>query len=248
MLTLIADVDDTICPSTQPVSSAMAKEITRVVQGGCNFAFISGSNMNQITDQLTPFLKAPHHLLGASGTHYVKVDYKNDKPVFTEQYRLSFSAEERAEILGAFEALIKKYDIRPLTSKEDQLQDRGSQITLSSLGRNAPDDKKRADDPNGTKRKEWVAYLRTLMGDKYSMRIGGTTSIDITPKGIDKAWGIRRFLETNKLKPSEALFFGDKLGPEGNDYPALQVVDCIQVRNPEHTLEILSCWKTSLRG
>jgi phosphomannomutase len=239
MLTLIADVDDTVCPSTQPIGPGLAREIARLVNGGCPFAFISGSSLNHISAQLSPFLGVPHHLLPVSGAQYVKVEYEGGKPVFKEQYRLEFSPEERKEILGALEALIAAYDIRPLTSKEDQLQDRGSQITLSILGRSAPEDKKRAADPDGKKRREWLDFLRKRLGEKYSMRIGGTTSIDITPQGIDKAYGIRRFLQANGLKPSEALFFGDKLGPDGNDFPATQVVDCIEVEDPSHMLEIL---------
>ena len=248
MLTLITDVDDTVCPSTKPIKPELAAEIARLVRGGCHFAFISGSNFKQISDQLTPFLGVPHHLLPVSGSHYVKVEYEDGKPIFKEQYRLEFSDGERKEILSSLEALIQKYDIRPMTSKEDQLQDRGSQITLSLLGRNAPEDKKRAADPDGKKRKEMLVFLRERMGEKYSMRIGGTTSIDITPKGIDKAYGIRRFLSSNGIKPSEAIFFGDKLGPEGNDFPATQVVDCIEVRDPDHTLEILSRFKPGLKG
>ncbi len=248
MLTLIADVDDTVCPSTQPIGPEMAREIARLVNGGCAFAFISGSTLGQISAQLTPFLGVPHHLLPVSGSHYVQVEYGQGKPIFKEQYRVEFSAEERREILSAFEALIAAYAIRPLTSKEDQLQDRGSQVTLSILGRNAPGDEKRAADPQGKRRREWLAFLRQRLGDKYSMRIGGTTSIDVTPKGIDKAYGIRRFLETIGRKPSEALFFGDKLGPDGNDFPATQVVDCIEVQDPTHLLEILGRFKPGPKG
>jgi len=247
-VTLIADVDDTVCPSTQPIGPGLAKEIARLVNGGCAFAFISGSSLAQISAQLSPFLGVPHHLLPVSGAQYVRVEYSEGKPLFKEQYKVEFSVQERGEILGALEALIAAYDIRPLTSKEDQLQDRGSQITLSILGRNAPDDKKRAADPDGKKRREWLAFLKEKLGEKYSMRIGGTTSIDITPKGIDKAYGIRRFLEANSLKPSEALFFGDKLGPDGNDFPATQVVDCIQVQDPPHMLDILSRYKPGTKS
>ncbi|HET9868902.1 MAG TPA: HAD-IIB family hydrolase [bacterium] len=247
MLTLIADVDDTVCPSTRPISPALAREIDRLVSGGCAFAFISGSTIPQISAQITPFLTVPHHLLGASGTHYVRVDRAEGKASPVEVYRLEFSPEERAEILRAFEALIEKYAIRSLTDKADQLQDRSSQITLSAVGRHAPEAAKRALDPDGVKRREWVGFLRGLLGDKYSLRVGGTTSIDVTPAGVDKAWGIRRFLKENGLRASECLFFGDKLGPGGNDAPALEVVDCLEVRGPDHTLEILSRFKTGAR-
>ncbi len=243
MLTIITDVDDTVCPSTQPMAPAMASEISRLIKGGCHFAFISGSSLKQISDQISPFLGVPHHLLPASGAQYFKVEFDGSEPRFVEQYKLEFKPDERKEILSALESLIRRFDIRPLTTREDQLQDRGSQITLSAVGRHAPDEIKRALDPDGSKRGEWVAYLKTLLGERYSLRIGGTTSIDITPQGIDKAYGIRKFLELNRIKPSECLFFGDKLGPGGNDAPANQVVDCVEVRDPEHTLEILSRFK-----
>lgn len=118
MLTLIADVDDTICPSTKPISSDMAREIERIIRGGCSFAFISGSNLQQISEQITPSLTVPHHFLPASGTHYVKVEYLGNKAIFKEQYRMAFSLSEKKEILDAFEALISKYGIRPLTTRE----------------------------------------------------------------------------------------------------------------------------------
>jgi HAD superfamily hydrolase (TIGR01484 family) len=245
MRALIADIDDTICPSTKPVHPDMAKEIDRIVAAGRIFAFISGSTLDQLFGQLAPYLSQPFHILAASGTHYATVHYHQGKPVREEKYREGFSDAERTEIMEAFEALIARYAIQSLTTKDDQLQDRGSQITLSAVGRHAPEEAKRSLDPDGAKRKEWVAFLRTRLGDKYSMRIGGTSSIDITPLGIDKAWGIRRFLELNGLQPSEALFFGDKLGPEGNDYPALKMVDCLWVRDEKHTLEILKIFLPS---
>jgi phosphomannomutase len=239
MKAIIADIDDTICPSTQPVSPDMAREIDRIVASGREFAFISGSSVDQLSGQLDATLTQHHHLLGATGTHYVKVRYEAGRPVREEVHREGFPGDEKKEILRVVEELILKYDIRPMTTKEDQLQDRGSQITLSAVGRHAPDAAKRSYDPDGKKRKVWVAFLKEKLGDRYSYRIGGTTSVDITGKGYDKAWGIRKFLEHNRIAPGEVLFFGDKLGPEGNDYPALSVVDCIEVRNPGHTLEIL---------
>jgi phosphomannomutase len=243
--TFIADIDDTICPSTKPISAAMAREVDRLVAAGRTFAFISGSTVDQIGEQLTPHLTQPHHLLGATGTHYVKVTYRGGGPVREEVYREGFSDAERKEILDAVEALIAKFGIKPMTSKEDQLQDRGSQITLSAVGRHAPDAAKRAYDPDSAKRREWLKFLKERLGDRFSYRIGGTTSVDVTRMGIDKAWGIRRFLEHNRLSPGETLFFGDKLGPDGNDYPALSVVDCIEVSDPKHMLAVLRSFKTT---
>ena len=127
-----------------------------------------------------------------------------------------------------------------MTSIEDQLQDRDSQITLSALGRHAPLELKRQFDPTGEKRMGWVEFLKKhLDHTKYEMTIGGTTSIDITRKGLDKEWAIREFMKINNFAPEEVLFIGDKLYPGGNDYPASKVVDCIAVKNPEETLQKL---------
>jgi hypothetical protein len=246
MKALIADIDDTICPSTRPVAPEMARELDRIIQSGRIIAFISGSTMDQLYGQLASYLTRDFHILAASGTHYAVVRYVDGKPVRDEKYREGFSDADRAEIVAAFEALLQHTGVKSLTTKEDQLQDRGSQITLSAVGRHAPEDAKRGFDPDGSRRREWVEFLRGRLGDKYSMRIGGTSSIDITPKGIDKAWGIRRFLELNNLKADEVLFFGDKLDPEGNDYPARSVVDCMHIEDEKHTLEILKCFMPRL--
>jgi phosphomannomutase len=239
MKALIADIDDTICKSTQPVSPAMAAELNRIAAAGIMLAFISGSTLEQLFGQLGPGLKQPFHILAASGTHYATVSYESGKAAWTEVYRQGFQPEEKAEIMAAFEALIASQKITPLTSREDQLQDRGSQITLSALGRHAPDHAKRAFDPEMRVREGWLKIMHASLGGKYNIRIGGTTSVDVTPKGIDKAWGITRFLEIRKLQPSEALYFGDKLGPEGNDYPARRVLDAFQVENELDTLRLL---------
>ena len=85
-----------------------------------------------------------------------------------------------------------------------------------------------------------VEFLRQyLKEERYEIGIGGLTSINITKKGFDKEWGIREFLKFNSFSASKVLFFGDKLYPGGNDYPATKVVDCVAVKNPEDTLEKL---------
>jgi hypothetical protein len=238
----IADVDDTVCPSTRPMSAAMAREVERIVRAGRIFAFISGSTMDQISAQITPHLSVPHQLLAVSGSHYATLAYPQGEAHRSEVYRREFAPAERERVLAAFGGLIARYDIRSQTTRADQLQDRGSQVTLSALGRGAPDAAKRAFDPTGSRREAWIRELAGELGAAYSIRRGGTTSIDVTPAGLDKEWGIRRFLEHNALKAEDALFFGDKLEDGGNDSPALRVVDCVAVRDPAHTLQLLKSY------
>ena len=70
----------------------------------------------------------------------------------------------------------------------------------------------------------------------FSVNLGGTTSIDITKPGIDKAYGIRKLRDILGIAIEEMIFVGDAIFPGGNDYPAKQAgVVSIRVRDPEET-------------
>lgn len=233
---IIADVDQTICEPAQVVQRDLAEQITKLTSWGYSFVFISGTNVEELQRMISAQLMREHHLLANTGATYA-VQRNGTSMVIYEQ---TLTLAEKQEIVAALEQLISKYNLQPLTSKEDQLLDRKSEITLSVLGRNAPLEQKKALDPTGEKRKRWIEFLRHyLPKDKYEISFGGTTSIDITRQGIDKEWGIREFARFNGLALSEILFIGDKLYPGGNDYPAAKIVDCIAVKNPEETLRKL---------
>lgn len=70
------------------------------------------------------------------------------------------------------------------------LEDRGSQVTYSALGQAAPVDAKLAWDPDNSKKEALRAYAAERLPD-LEVRSGGSTSIDITKRGIDKAYGAR---------------------------------------------------------
>lgn len=94
-------------------------------------------------------------------------------------------------------------------------------------------------DPDFAKRKEIKAILDRLIPD-YSVRLGGSTSIDVTKAGIDKAYGIRKLEEMLNILPGEMIFIGDALFPGGNDYPAKQAgVQCIAVNCPDDTKRVI---------
>lgn len=233
---IIADVDDTICYSREQITESMAEQINSMIKRGYRFAFISGTKLEHLREMISSRVNEEHHILAMTGTTYAVVSNGHTNV----NYSRSLMEEEKQEIITALEKLTVNCNLKPLTSKEDQIQDRESQITLSVLGRYAPINLKRQYDPDGSKRKEFIVFLRTFLDqEKYEITIGGTTSIDITKKGLDKERGIREFLKWNNFSPSEVLFFGDKLYPEGNDYSATKVVDCIAVKNPEETLERL---------
>ena len=234
---LLMDVDDTIAPSTRPIEPAMREALLGLMDKGVGLAFVSGGSVAQMWGQVSVPLRRGHVLLGTSGSHAVAVRMDGEGMHREELFNHGFSAHERADILAALEALIDRYAIRPDTDRADQLQDRGCQFTLSALGRNAPDARKRAFDPDGSVRKAWVDFLeQRLGGGRFSLRVGGTSSIDITAKGVDKGSGVRELLPRLGWRAEDCLYFGDRFEETGNDTPVLGVMDCLAVRSPEETL------------
>ena len=119
------------------------------------------------------------------------------------------------------------------------LEDRGSQITFSALGQQAPREAKHTWDPDGAKR----AALRDAVAARLpglEVRSGGSTSIDVTRAGIDKAFGIRALTERTGIPLSEMLFYGDRLDEGGNDYPVRAIgVPSVAVEGWEDTADKL---------
>lgn len=122
---------------------------------------------------------------------------------------------------------------------------RGSQITFSALGQRVPLEQKEKWDADFTKRKKIQALLKDLIPE-FTVRLGGTTSIDVTKLGIDKAYGIKKLREILGIELEEMLFAGDALFPGGNDYPVKEAgVVSIQVNNAEETKRVIETFLAS---
>lgn len=66
--------------------------------------------------------------------------------------------------------------------------------------------------------------------------MGGVTSIDVTKKGIDKAYGINKLINFLEVSKDEILFIGDRLQEGGNDYPVKAMgVDCLHIATWQET-------------
>jgi hypothetical protein len=74
----------------------------------------------------------------------------------------------------------------------------------------------------------------------FEVRSGGLTSIDVTQKGIDKAYGVRQIEKVLKISIKDMVFIGDALYPGGNDAAAKKTgVQTIAVKGPEDTIKII---------
>jgi HAD superfamily hydrolase (TIGR01484 family) len=242
---IIFDLDGTLAPSKSPLEPDIAELIIKLI-AKIKVAVISGGGYPQFGTQFLNGLPASSSsenfsnlfLLPASGTCLYAW-----KGMWCEQYCEKLSPQEKADIMQTFhDALRAAGYVRPEKTYGEILEDRGSQITFSALGQSAPLMLKSAWDPGRTKRMK-IAEILKLKLPRYDVRIGGTTSIDVTPRGVNKAYGIRKLEEYLKIESERIVFVGDALYQGGNDYPAKATgVDCIQVKGPEETKQLIQAW------
>ena len=235
MKQLIAfDLDGTLAESKQPIDEITADLLAALLEVA-SVAVISGGDWPQFETQVVSRLPRTADLrrlfiLPTTGTKLFRLDAS-----WQNVYADDFSADERSRILGAIDEAVRESALHDKQIWGERVEDRGSQITFSGLGQLAPLDAKTAWDPDRAKRKRLQAALRRRLPD-LSVNIGGSTSIDITREGIDKAYGMRRLADHTGIPFAAMLFFGDAIYPGGNDDPVRQAgIDTIAVRDVAET-------------
>src|SRR5665213_2565956 len=184
---VLTDMDDTVVGSALPLESSMARAMDSLVAKGLGLAVVSGAPLSRMLIQVSAHLNSRHFLIATSGSQAVEVFPGASGPQTEDLFHHAFSQKDRIEILSALRWLVAHQALKPDTNENDQMQDRGSQITLSALGYMAKPERKRAFDPDGSRRREWVRRLEDRLGaGRFNLRVGGTTSLDITPLGVDK--------------------------------------------------------------
>ncbi|TKA28132.1 hypothetical protein B0A50_04103 [Salinomyces thailandicus] len=248
MIRLVAfDLDGTLAESKQALKDTMAEALANLL-AVAHVALISGGDWPQFHAQIVSRL-APHTnlsnlwLMPTTGTKLYTYRDNAWSPVYSEL----FTDDERKAILSAFDASLEATGFKPERTWGERIEDRGSQITFSALGQQAPIVEKHAWDPDFAKRKVIQADLYQRL-PSLSINLGGATSIDITQKGVDKGYGLKKLRDASGVALEEMMFIGDAIFPGGNDYPAkLLGLETVRVRDPEGTLAAIAAIVACLR-
>ena len=236
------DLDDTLAPSKSAIDPRIAAQLLALLRR-VDVAIISGGNEQQFLTQVISQLGNADavdlgrlHLLPTCGTRYLR----HDGVGFDTVYAHDLSDEQKSAALHALREEAERLGLWEQSPWGEILEDRGSQITFSALGQSAPVDAKREWDPDGAK-KNALRQAVAARVPELEVRSGGSTSVDITRKGIDKAYGMRRLSEQTGIALSDMLFYGDRLDPDGNDRPVLDMgeVACVAVTDWEDTADRL---------
>lgn len=240
---IIFDLDGTLAPSKSAMEPEMSEILARLIEVK-KVAVISGGGYGQFQIQflnsLPQNLKQYNnlYLLPATGTRLYSWHGS-----WVQQYAEDLTPSEKEKIFDAFKYALRAARFEtPAKLYGELIEDRGSQVTFSAHGQKAPLELKSSWDPDQKKREYILKFLKPRLPE-FEVRLGGTSSIDITRRGITKAYGIRRLENYLNITPDEIIFVGDALYPSGNDYPARATgADCIQVANPKETEELIRGW------
>ncbi len=219
----------------------LEKKSVAIIGGGKYSLF-----QEQIVQQLPPSDKRLENLFlfPTNSTAFYRFDGDWHKV-----YSYELSPEEKEEIKKGFNETFKEVGYHhPEKTYGTVIEDRETQFSFSPLGQEVV---AMLGEKEGVKLKEeWNKKndpLRQKMREilqkylpEFEVRAGGLTTIDVTRKGIDKAYGVRQIAEHLGVKIDEMVFIGDAIFPGGNDYAALNTgIDYVKVENPTDTKKLI---------
>ena len=239
---IIFDLDDTLTKSKQPMDSETVLLLERLLKDR-EVAIIGGASFKQIERQVVNLL--PQEVIERGNLLILPMDggalwqYKDGR--WQKEYEEDISPELKKKVLEIIPKALEEIRFtKPEKIYGEQVEDRGSQITFSALGQEAPLEKKEKWSQEYQSEHHTLAAKIQEYLPEMEVKATGLTSIDITQKGIDKKFGIEQIIKLLGVSKEDVLFIGDDFEPDGNDTPARSAgVDCIEVHSIEETKKLI---------
>jgi HAD superfamily hydrolase (TIGR01484 family) len=235
------DLDGTLAESKQPITAPMSEALSALL-AHTHAAIVSGGALAQLEKQAAARLpqdarKERLSLLPTSGAAL----FTYADGAWKRAYEERLTTKEIHEIEAAMREAAKETGLVDLDAPSygNRIENRGAQVSFSALGQEAPIALKKAWDPDRAKR----TALRAAVAAKlpgYLVAMGGTTTIDVTKRGIDKAYGLRKLAERLHIREADVLYVGDELVAGGNDEAVFSTNAQVRpVRDPEETRGVI---------
>ena len=249
---VLFDIDGTLTEPRRVITKDVIEilnELAKLVEIG----FVTGSDLEYVKEQMWPaferkIIRDNCHILPCNGTQYF---IPGETPgTFKAVYRTDmYTAIGHEKFQKVMKALVKfqnrasELDDLPLTGHF--IQNRGSMINWCPIGRNAVNGDRQqfiAIDSLYNVRRDYLMFLRDELlqsgVDNVTIKLGGSTSFDIYPKGWDKTYALKHFSDQ-----TEFWFIGDKCQPNGNDYEIFSLLReerrAFQVESYRDTIELV---------
>ena len=235
---VLFDLDETLAPSFQRPSPPMIQLLATLLER-VPLAIISGAGFDRIERDVLA------HMPNVSSNLYVFPNsssqcYTYHDGAWHMEYNHALSNDERNTIKRAIADCMHELSvIKETPSYGAQVIDREAQIAFTVVGLDAPKDLKYTWDPTGNKRRTIVDALKAKLNG-FDILTGGASTIDITRKDVNKAYGVEWLSKRLGISVSKMLYVGDALYEGGND--AVVIPTGIQTRmvsGPDETAKIV---------
>ncbi len=245
----IFDLDGTLAKSKLPMDAEMVDLFSTLLEKH-KVAVIGGGWFPVFETQLLLSLQGREDLFKnlllfpTSGASFLRYENGQWHTVYAHQ----LSLEQRNKIKNAFEDAFKAIGYQhPENTYGEIIEDRGTQVTFSALGQQAPLELKDAYKGSAADRRwEIVAVLKQSLPE-FEIKVPGKSSIDVTMKGIDKGYGVEEMRKHLGIEIEKMIFAGDALYEGGNDEPVKRTgIDAIAVEDPEDTKKLIREWLEKL--
>lgn len=245
---IVFDLDGTLTKTKSHLTEDMSELIGSLLKTK-KVAIIGGGSYNQFQKQFLSNLKVTPELLANLFLFPVTANaFYNYKNNWQEVYNFTFGDAESAKINKAFDDVLREiHYVPPVKVYGEVIENRGAQITFSALGQDVVDvlgeegvrlkeEWKKNNDPL----KLEIARLVQERLPEFEVHAAAFTSIDVTKKGIDKAYGLNQIEKNLDIKIQDMIFVGDALFPGGNDFAVIRTgVDYFSVEGPEDTKKFI---------
>jgi hypothetical protein len=238
---IVFDLDGTLTQSKAKISQETARLLSALLKEK-RVGIIGGGTLErfqvQVLSSLEQYAKLENlFLFPLNGGSFYLYQSREWQKIYSQE----LSNEERDKIRDVFARVFK--EIGYVASDKiygEQIDDRGSQITFSFLGQEAPlDEKEQWLKEHDSDQLRMALKLQEYLPD-MEVKVAGLTSIDITRKGIDKKFAVEKLTEYLNVSIDDTLFVGDAFGPDGNDTPALESgVLCFKVGSVQETKDLI---------
>jgi len=231
------DLDGTLAESKQRLPAEMGELLSQLLEK-MPVAIMSGASFSQFEKQVMPALPDSPYMarLYIFPTNAAQCYHFKDGR-WQSAYDQSFNSFEKSRIMQAIKEALEETGFANPREQiwGERIEDRGAQISFSGLGQEAPLEAKKAWDPTGEKKKKIREAIAKRLPD-FTVVASGSTTVDITKKGVDKAYGIRKLIELAQISVGEMLYVGDALEEGGNDSVVKRTgVHTVDVFGPEET-------------
>lgn len=245
---LVFDFDGTLVPTKSPMDVEMSKLLVKLLAIK-KVAVIGGNKYPVFQELFLRRFKCPQKLLKnlflfpTTASVFYKYNHGWEKI-----YALHLSKAEVIKIRQAFQKTFKEIGYKhPKKTYGILIENRGTQVSFSVFGQDIVQvlGKKGVKIKEDWMRKNFALKMKIARSvqkklPNLEVRAAGYTTIDVTRKGIDKAFGIRQMEKYLKVSRRKMFFVGDAIFPGGNDYAVVRTgVDYLPVKAVTETKKII---------